>query len=74
MGDIGGFFDAMKLLGNFLISSAAFIAGSGLDRFVISQLFKFEKKKKRYAEFEDDAKKQIERRTPAKFNACRWLL
>ena len=47
MGDIGGLFDAMKLLGHFLISFATFVAGSGLDRFLISQLFKFEKKKNR---------------------------
>lgn len=75
MGDIGGLFDAMKLLGHFLISFATFVAGSGLDRFLISQLFKFEKKKnRRYSTFDNDAKKQIGRRVPAKFNACRWLL
>ena len=74
MGDIGGLFDAMKVLGHFLISFAASITGSSLDRFLISKLFKFEKKKtKQYSEFEGDVKKQIERRTPAQFKACRWL-
>ena len=46
MGDMGGLLDAMKLLGSVIINFAAVLTGSGLDRFLIAQLFKFDKKKK----------------------------
>ena len=46
IGDIGGLFEIMKIIGSLLISFATFVTGSNLDYFLIKELFKFDKKQK----------------------------
>ena len=43
-GDLGGFNDFMQILGAILMSISTIFKGSGLDRFLVEQLFYQEKK------------------------------
>ena len=73
MGDLGGLYDALKLLVGIFVSITSTLTGSSLSRFLISKIFKFDRKKKR-STVEENPLTQIKKRKPAKFSACRWLL
>ena len=44
LGDIGGLLDMLEVLGAPLVSLLSFIAGSGLENYLIELLFKVQKK------------------------------
>ena len=46
-GDMGGLFDALKIIAGLFISAASALTGSNLDRFLISKLFKLTRKKEK---------------------------
>ena len=46
LGDVGGLFDMLKIVGEVLVSGVTLLAGSGLNRFIIASMFKFQEKPK----------------------------
>ena len=44
MGDVGGLHDALVIFASWVMSISTFFAGSGLDRYLVSNLFKVEPK------------------------------
>ena len=42
LGDVGGLFDMLRIVGECLMGSITLLAGSGLDRFIIANVFKFQ--------------------------------
>ena len=46
LGDVGGLYDMLILIGGSLVSALQMLTGSGLNRYIIKHLFMVEKKKK----------------------------
>ena len=75
--DMGGLFDAMKLIGSFVMSCFTMLTGRSLESYLITKLFKFGRQKHKLHSnnnSEENIKRNITQRIPAKFSACRWLL
>ena len=71
LGDVGGLHDMLKLLGEFLMTIITMISGSGLERYLIANLFKVDPKKtEKQVNYESN---QIARRKPARFSLCNCL-
>ena len=47
LGDVGGLYDMLKLMGQFFVSSVQFFFGSNLYRYLIPHLFKKESSRRR---------------------------
>ena len=62
----------LKLMGELLMTLITLISGSGLDRYIVANLFKFNPKRnrKKKAEFMENT---IARRMPARYNLCNCL-
>ena len=62
----------LRLLGEFLMAVITLVSGSGLDRYLIANLFKVDPKKgdKSKASYMEN---EIARRKPARFNLCNCL-
>ena len=59
MGDLGGLYDALKLLVGLFVSITSTLTGSSLNRFLISKIFKFDRKKKKRSTVEENPLTQI---------------
>ena len=61
----------LRLLGEIFMAILSFVTGSGLDRYIIENLFKeHPKKTDKKATY---IKNELARRKPAKFSPCQWL-
>ena len=45
LGDVGGLFDMLKIIGSPLVSFLSFVVGSGLETYLVQLLFKVQKKR-----------------------------
>ena len=39
LGDVGGLFDMLKLIGSIIVAFLSIVSGSGMNRYIISSLF-----------------------------------
>ena len=63
----------LKLMGEFIMTLVTFISGSGLDRYIVANLFKINPKRNRKKKVEY-MENTIAPRKPARFNPfnCLW--
>ena len=70
-GDVGGLFDMLSYIGQWLVGLISLVSGSPLNRFIFARLFMLEGKVSRYSR---DILKALKKRKPANFGTCGWLL
>ena len=69
LGDVGGLFDMIRLLAAPLVSLSSAILGTGLHRYLISALFKVERRLKP----NEPLITHIRKRKPFYVHLCSWL-
>ena len=72
LSDIGGLFDILRLIAGPITALSTALLGSGLDRYLISALFKKDKKPKR-VDHSVNVLTHIKSRKPPVFKICSWL-
>ena len=69
LGDVGGLFDMIRLLTQPIVTLSSALLGTGLHRFLISALFKIERRQKPEEHFIT----HIRKRKPFHIQLCSWL-
>ena len=69
LGDVGGLFDMLKILAKPVLVIAHVLLGTGLDQYLLSSIFKVQKKMKSGHTLQD----YIKRRQPFKASFCNVL-
>ena len=72
LGDIGGLFDMLRFIAGPITALSTSLLGFGLDQYLISALFKKDKKPKR-ADHSANVLTHIKSRKPPVFKLCSWL-
>ena len=71
LGDVGGLYDMLKLLGQLIITCVQLYSGSNLNQYLVSHIFKKEANRRIRSNF--TLIKWIGSRKPAKFKVSYWL-
>ena len=74
LGDVGGLNDMLFLLGGQIFAFISYFVGSGLNRYLIYNIFMTEEPKhKRSKLYSNDVMEHINKRVPLRVRICKWF-
>ena len=74
LGDVGGLNDMLFLVGAQISGCISFLAGSGLNRLLVYNIFKTDGPDHGHAELSDNViMNHVRKRVPLKIRLCKWL-